>query len=72
MFNLGSIAIAIMAFIGVFVAFVTRHDAKVVASVTNKIEANNAAVTRKAATAAAKSADPATPGVRLPYRDDKR
>lgn len=66
------IGVALVALFGVWQGDRAVQRSKGASTAIKTIEANNAAVTRKAASAAAKSVDPATSGLRLPYRDDKR
>lgn len=66
-----SAAVGLVTLLGGFFAFKANEQSKGAAKLATKIEANNAAVTSKAATAARKSTDDAAPGVRNPrYRAD--
>jgi hypothetical protein len=69
--SLGRYAIVGLSIVALISAFFIRHDHKVVAKVTQKIEANNVAVTKKADSAARKSLDPKSSGLLNPnYRAD--
>lgn len=62
------VGVGVVALVG---GFAMREQKKGAEKLATKIEANNAAVTSKAATAARKSTDDAAPGVRNPrYRAD--
>ena len=68
---IGRYAIAGLSAVALVSAFFIRHDHKVVAKVTQKIEANNVAVSKKADSAARKSLDPKSSGLLNPnYRAD--
>lgn len=63
----GRYAVAAVVAVVAFVAFKSSEQRKGATKALAAVERNNATVSKKAAAAGAKSVDPSSPGVRLPY-----